>query len=272
MAVALAFETGKPIRLWSGDAPLTKGTGENDIPTITPYLPKKSNGVAIVICPGGAYWILAEHEGKDYAEFLSMHGYTAFVLKYRLGQFGYRHPAMLTDAQRAIRTIRATQSFRQVGIMGSSAGGHLAATASVHFALPTPQVGDEIDAQSARPDFTILCYPVISMEPPVGHSFSRDQLLGKDPGMPLIQLLSPAKHVSKDTPPAYLWHTVEDEGVPIENSHLYAEALRRNNIPFELHLFEKGAHGIGLNDKAPFKKVHPWATNLIYWLNQRLPK
>jgi acetyl esterase/lipase len=269
LAAVLAMETGVPMRLWKGDAPLATGKGEHDVPTLTPYLPKKPNGTAIVICPGGGYWILADHEGKDYAEFLSLQGVTAFVLRYRLGSHGYRHPSMLMDAQRAVRTVRSFGKFKNIGIMGSSAGGHLAATACVHYGLSTPQVGDDVDKISARPDFGILCYPVISMEPPVGHNGSAVQLMGQNPPKDLVRLLSPHKQVNDKTPPCFLWHTVEDTGVPIENSQLFADALRRANVPFEIHLYEKGAHGIGLNDKAPYKNVHPWARDLLYWLKGR---
>jgi acetyl esterase/lipase len=265
LATGIALETGKPFPMWQGEIPLAKGKTENDIPTLTPYLPKKPNGTAMVICPGGAYWILAEHEGKDYAEYLAQNGITAFVLRYRLGQYGYRHPAMLIDAQRAIRFVRSL-GWKQVGIMGSSAGGHLTATACVHYDMKTPQVNDEVDKLSARPDFGVLCYPVISLEPPVGHSWSGLQLMGDNPSKELIRLLSPHEHVTDKTPPCFLWHTVEDDGVPIENSQLFADALRRNKVPFELHIYEKGKHGIGLNDKAPYKNVHPWARDLIHWL------
>jgi acetyl esterase/lipase len=269
VGLGVALETGKPMRLWPGDAPLAKGIGENDIPTLTPYLPKKPNGTAVVVCPGGAYWMLAEHEGKDYAEYLAQNGITAFVLRYRLGQFGYRHPAMLIDAQRAIRTVRSFGNYKTVGIMGSSAGGHLTATACVHYGLDVPKVGDKIDSVSARPDFGVLCYPVISLEEPVGHAWSGLQLMGENPPKNLVELLSPHRHVTDQTPPCFLWHTLEDTGVPIENSQLFADALRRKGVPFELHIYEKGQHGIGLNDKAPYKNVHPWAKNLLFWFKSK---
>lgn len=269
LASTIILDTGKPVPLWIGDAPLAVGKSEHDVPTLTPYLPKKPNGTAVVICPGGGYWILADHEGKDYAEYLSMQGITAFVLRYRLGQYGYRHPSMLIDAQRAIRTVRSFGKFENIGIMGSSAGGHLTATACVHYDLKTPQVSDETDRISARPDFGILCYPVISLEAPVGHVGSGLNLLGKNPSKELVSLLSPHEHVNAKTPPCFLWHTAEDTGVPPENSQLFANALRKHRVPYELHIYEKGVHGIGLNDKSPYVNVHPWAKDLLFWLKGR---
>lgn len=262
-----AIVAAMTIRLWEGDAPHSHGAGENDVPTLTAFLPEKKSETAIVVCPGGAYWVLADHEGKDYAEFLSQNGIAAYVLRYRLGQFGYRHPAMLADAQRAIRTVRS-MGYKTVGIMGSSAGGHLTGTACVHHSVEAYPAADEKDTLSAKPDFGVLCYPVISFEKPLGHEFSGKQLLGEKPDPKLLEMMNLPKHVSKSTPPCFVWHTQEDDGVPPQNSELFAAAMRAAGVECEYHVFAKGKHGIGLADKAPYAHVHPWATNLLFWLKQ----
>jgi acetyl esterase/lipase len=259
------LKTGKAFPLWQQETPYAKGSGENDIPTLTPFLPKKKTKMAIVVCPGGGYWMLAGHEGHDYAEYLSMQGVTAFVLRYRLSQSGYRHPAMLADAQRAIRTLRSL-GYQTVGIMGSSAGGHLTGTACVHYNFPAYELKDDIDKMNCKPDFGVFCYAVTTFNPPFGHTGSGDSLLGKDASKVQMDLMNLPAQVTKDTPPCFLWHTSEDTGVPPENSEAFANALRKNKVPYELHIFQKGAHGIGLQDKAPYKNAHPWAKDLLYWL------
>lgn len=274
---SLMFWVGETLRLWTGDAPLALGKKDHDIPTLTAYLPKEPKyPVSVVVCPGGGYAMLAEHEGRDYAEFLAMNGISAYVLKYRLGSNGYRHPAMLIDAQRAIRQVRSLHPGFSVGIMGSSAGGHLAATASVHYnldlSLRDGGSQDEIDKLNAKPDFTVLCYPVTSFTPPVGHAWSGKQLLGEAASSAQMELMDLPNHVNSQTPPAFLWHTVEDDGVPIENSIRYALALRKSGVPFDLHIFEKGKHGIGLADKSPYENAHPWGANLIYWIRTTIIK
>jgi acetyl esterase/lipase len=251
--------------LWQGAAPYAKGTGENDIPTLTPFLPEVKTSTAIVVCPGGGYGMLAGHEGHDYAEYLSLHGMTAFVLRYRLGSAGYRHPAMLADAQRAIRTLR-TLGYKTVGIMGSSAGGHLTGTACVHYNFPAYDLKDDIDKANCKPDFGVLCYAVTTFDPPYGHTGSGDNLLGRNASPEQKALMNLPAHVTKDTPPCFLWHTMEDTGVPPQNSESFADALRANKVPYELHIFQKGPHGIGLADKTPYSNAHPWAKDLLYWL------
>ena len=265
MAISTPTKSSEPIPLWQHDTPYAKGSSKNDIPALTPFLPEKKTATAIIVCPGGGYWMLADHEGHDYAEYLSMHGISAFVLNYRLGSFGYRHPAMLADAQRAIRTVRS-MGFKTVGIMGSSAGGHLTGTACVHSNFPAYDLKDDIDKQSPKPDFGILCYAVTTFNPPFGHTGSGDNLLGKNATKEQMDMMNLPAHVTKDTPPCFLWHTMEDTGVPPENSTSFADALRKNKVPFELHIFQKGQHGIGLLDKAPYKNAHPWAADLLYWL------
>ncbi|HEU4386517.1 MAG TPA: alpha/beta hydrolase [Blastocatellia bacterium] len=261
-----------PLPLWPDGAPGALGKTENDIPTLTPYFPAagRANGTAVVICPGGGYGHLAPHEGNDYALFLNQYGVTGFVLKYRLGSNGYHHPRMLEDAARAVRLVRAKAADwkidpKRVGIMGSSAGGHLASTLLTHFDGGNSQSTDPIDRQSSRPDFGILCYAVISMGP-LTHEGSKTNLLGKDPSPDLVKLLSNELQVTSQTPPCFIWHTWEDTTVKVENSLEFAAALRRNGVLFDLHIYEKGRHGIGLADKPPFANAHPWSRDLVFWM------
>jgi acetyl esterase/lipase len=270
----VSSQENNPIPLWPGGAPGALGKSTNDIPTLTPYLaePSQATGAALVICPGGGYGALAPHEGKDYALWLIDHGVTAFVLKYRLGSHGYRHPIMLQDAARAVRLVRARAGewkvdVKRVGIMGSSAGGHLASTLLTHFDAGQADAADPIDQQSSRPDLGILCYAVVTMGE-FTHQGSKNNLLGKDPSPDLVKLLSNEMQVTAQTPPCFIWHTYEDKGVPLENSLAFAAALRKNNVPFDFHVYEKGRHGIGLSDKPPFNNVHPWARDCLYWLKE----
>ena len=272
-AMTASAEIKEPIPLWPNRAPGALGTGTNDVPTVTPYLPDpaKATGAAIVVCPGGGYGGLAAHEGNDYALFLNREGVACFVLKYRLGSHGYRHPAMMNDAARAVRWVRSNAAaygleLKRVGIMGSSAGGHLTSTLMTHFDLGDPQASDPVDRQSSRPDLGILCYPVITMEA-FGHAGSRRNLLGEFPTAEQLQLLSNEKQVSPGTPPAFIWHTYEDQAVPVRNSLEFASALERHGVPFDLHVYKQGRHGIGLAAKPPeFENPHPWAKDLIFWL------
>ncbi len=260
------------IPLWPGGAPGALGTTSNDIPTLTPYLPDPASatGAALVICPGGGYEHLAPHEGNDYALWLNQHGVTCFVLKYRLGSSGYRHPAMLQDAARALRLVRAKADDwkidpKRVGIMGSSAGGHLASTLLTHFDSGNAAAEDAIERQSCRPDIGILCYAVISLGQ-YTHPGSKRALLGANPSPELVQLLSNELQVTSNTPPCFLWTTFEDRTVPMENSMLFASALRKNNVPVALDIYQKGGHGMGLADSPPFSHPHPWAADCLVWL------
>lgn len=265
-----------PIPLWPNGAPGALGTSSNDIPTLTPYLPEATNatGAAMVICPGGGYGHLAPHEGNDYALWLNQHGLTCFVLKYRLGTSGYHYPAEFQDVQRAMRWVRAHAADykidpHRIGIMGSSAGGHLSATLMTHFDAGNKDSKDPVEQQSSRPDLGILCYPVITMEDKFGHTASRTNLLGPNPSKKLENLLSAELQVTTNTPPCFLWTTFEDKTVPMENTMMFAEALRRNGVPFALHVYEKGRHGLGLDDKPPFAHPHPWANDCLFWLQQQ---
>jgi acetyl esterase/lipase len=248
------------------------GTNDWDVPTVTPYLPDggKATGAAMVICPGGGYAHLASHEGNDYALWLNQHGVTGFVLKYRLASNGYHHPAMIEDAARAVRWVRAHAPDYQVdphrvGIMGSSAGGHLASTLLTHFDGGNIHSTDPIEQQSSRPDIGILCYAVISLGE-FAHQGSKLNLLGTNPPPELVRSLSNELQVTPQTPPCFIWTTFEDSVVPMENSLLFAEALRKNHVPFDLHIYQQGAHGMGLKDKPPFAHPHPWANDCLFWL------
>jgi acetyl esterase/lipase len=260
------------IPLWPNGAPGARGVSSDDIPALTPYLPAATNatGAALVICPGGSYAALAPLEGNDYALWLNQHGVTCFVLKYRLGSNGYHYPAEFQDVTRAIRWVRAHASEykidpHRIGIMGSSAGGHLAATLLTHFDAGDTNSADLVERQSSRPDRGILCYPVISMGE-FAHEFSKDNLLGTNATPELVRLLSNELQVTSNTPPCFLWTTFEDQSVPMENTIRFAEALRRNHVPFDLHIYEKGAHGMGLNDQPPFTHPHPWTAECLFWL------
>jgi acetyl esterase/lipase len=249
------------------------GKAAKDIPTLTPWLadPEKATGAAIVICPGGGYGGLANHEGDDYARWFNEMGIAGFVLRYRLGPSGYRHPAMLQDAARAVRTVRARAGEwkldpTHVGIIGSSAGGHLASTLLTHFDAGKPDAADIVERQSSRPDLGILCYAVITMGE-FTHKGSRYNLLGPNPSPELIRDLSNELQVTKNTPPCFIWHTFEDKAVPVENSLQFAEALRKAGVRFDLHIYEKGDHGLGLGSARwdPAHR-HPWTADCAFWL------
>ncbi len=264
-----------PIPLWPAGAPGALGDKDDDKPTLTAFLPapEKATGAAVVICPGGGYGGLASHEGAGYAEWLAENGIAGIVLKYRLGSKGYRHPAMLNDAARAVRLTRAKAAewkidVKRVGIMGSSAGGHLASTLLTHFDAGKADAADAVERLSSRPDIGILCYAVISMGPNT-HGGSKGNLLGKEPAPELVELLSNEKQVTKETPPCFIWHTWEDAAVKVENSLDFAAALRKAGVPFDLHVYQKGPHGIGLSigkNGAASGEVHPWAKDLMVWL------
>lgn len=264
-----AIETESSIVLWPEGAPGAVGHEPVDIPTLTPYLPpkEKASGAAIIVCPGGAYDHLADHEGRPVAEWLNSIGVTAFVLKYRLGP-RYHHPAPLQDAARAIRTVRARAAEWQidperVGILGFSAGGHLAATVATHFDSGKPDARDPIDRLSSRPNLAILIYPVITMKART-HEGSKESLLGPNPSPELVTLLSNEEQVTKETPPTFLVHTMTDTSVPVENSLMFVIALLKAGVPAELHLYERGVHGFGLGEEDPILRT--WPDRCADWL------
>ncbi len=277
-------QTAPPVLpLWSGKAPHAVGDSDTDKPNVTVYLaPKdKANGAAVVVCPGGGYGGLAmDHEGKQVAEWLNDHGVTAFVLKYRTANKdrpGPLEPAPLEDAQRAIRMARFKAKDygidpNRVGIWGFSAGGHLASTAGTHFDAGLTE-GDAIDKTSCRPDFLILAYPVITMEAGVTHGGSKKNLLGDKPDEKLIELYSNEKHVTKETPPTFIFHTSADTAVVPENAVRFYLACKKAGVPVEMHIYEKGRHGVGLGRDPKWtggeKSVATWPDRLADWMKAR---
>ena len=270
----LPIKDGQVIPLWSGAPPGALGSEDADIPTVTVFLPRtvREGTPAAIVCPGGGYQNLASnHEGRQVANYLNSLGIAAFVLKYRLGP-KYHHPIELGDAQRAIRTVRANAAAwrldaARIGIVGFSAGGHLAMTASTWPAAGDAQAADAVDRVSARPDFAVLGYPVISMTADYMHRGSQRNLLGENPDPDLARRLSGENAVTRDTPPTFIFQTNEDTTVPAENAVYYYLALRKAGIPAELHVFEKGAHGVGLANDIP--ALSPWSSLLATWLRGR---
>ena len=239
-------------------------------PTLTVFAPAagKANGTAVIVCPGGGYVRLsADHEGKAPAQWFASLGVTAFVLKYRLQEYG--HPAPLRDVLRAVRLVRSRAGEfgvrpDRIGVLGFSAGGHLVASAATLFDAPEGRTGASLDATSGRPDFIMLVYPVITMRKPYAHMGSRIALLGKNPPDELVQHLSAEIQVTKDTPPAFIVQSEEDHTVPVENSLLFYQALRNAGVPAELHLFAKGPHGIGM--KPGYGSISDWPKLAETWL------
>jgi acetyl esterase/lipase len=245
-------------------------------PTLTVYQPSKANGTAIIICPGGGYWINASvHEGSEVAKKFNEWGITAFVLKYRIPNEATminKEIGPLQDAQKAIKLVRdRANEFGinplQIGIMGFSAGGHLASTAATHF---TKSMIENKENTSLRPDFTILVYPVISFQNSFGHIGSRDQLIGKKPSQKKILEYSNELHVNAQTPPSFLIHASDDKSVSPENSIAFYQQLVKNNVPAELHVYQKGGHGFGMDNP---HTQDEWMERLRSWLksNQWLP-
>ncbi len=265
---------GDRLLLWPDGAPGRKGEEEEDRPSLAVYRPpaERATGAAVVVCPGGGYGFLAvDHEGQQVAAWLNGLGITAFVLRYRIAP-RYGHPAPLQDARRAMRTVRARAGEwdldpGRIGIWGFSAGGHLAATAGTQFDTGNPRAEDRIECASCRPDFLILAYPVISFTEECAHVGSRRNLLGDAPTPELVEQMSAERQVTAETPLTFLFHTDEDEGVPPENSVLFYLALRRAGIPVELHVYERGPHGVGLAPSDPV--LSSWGDRLADWLRTR---
>ena len=270
----LPIRDWQTIPLWTGAAPGALGNDESDIPAITVYLPRTvaANTPAVIVAPGGGYQQLASnHEGRQVASYLNSLGIAAFVLRYRLGP-RYHHPIELGDALRAIRMLRShAAEWRldpaRIGFMGFSAGGHLAVTASTNFDAGKPNAADVVDRASSRPDFAVLGYPVVSLTEPWTHQGSKNNLLGNNPDPELAKSLSGELAVRKDTPPTFIFQTNADTTVPAENSVYYYLALRKAGVPAEMHIFEKGPHGVGLaNDDAALSE---WSKLLANWLRGR---
>jgi acetyl esterase/lipase len=263
--------------LWEGVSPGAKGASDDDKPTLTLY-PIRAGaagsepGAAVIIAPGGSYQRLAaNHEGRQVANWFNAQGVTAFVLRYRLGPT-YHHPIQMQDAQRAIRIVRArAREFGirpdSVGMMGFSAGGHLASTVATHFDRGDESAQDPVERVSSRPDFVILAYPVITMTAEYAHKGSVAALLGEHPDPKLARQMSGEFQVTKDTPPTFLFTTSADTAVPAENSVAYYLALHKAGVAAELHVFETGPHGVGLALGDP--ALGEWSTLLRNWLRGR---
>lgn len=266
--------TGETQLLWPEGAPGAIGEGAGHEPSITVYLPDPAaaTGTGIVVCPGGGYGSLAlDHEGEQVAQWLVGEGIAAFVLQYRHAPH-YGHPVPLHDAQRAIRTVRHNAgnwdlATDRIGILGFSAGGHLTASTGILHAEGKPDAEDPVDRVSARPDFMVPVYPVITMQDDYTHRGSRKNLLGESPDPALIERYSLERQVTADTPPAFLVHTTNDQAVPVENAVQLYLALHGAGIPVEIHIYEQGRHGLGLGGgNAAFAT---WPGHYIDWLRVR---
>ena len=267
------MKKGEIIKIWDGPAPGAHGDKPVDTPSLTYFPPNEEmsaplSGMAMLVLPGGGYGHLATHEGAGYAEWLASNGMASFVPQYRLATDKYQHPAMLHDAARACRLLRKLApklGYRpnKIGVIGSSAGGHLAATLLTSPDGGASEADDLAQSVSSLPNFGVLCYPVITFSEPFGHRGSCNNLLGQNPCPELITEWSAELRVTEKTPPCFLWHTFEDPGVPVENSMMFASALRRAGVHFELHVYEKGGHGLGLANG------HPWAAECVRWLAEQ---
>jgi acetyl esterase/lipase len=241
-------------------------------PALYVYLPPadKANGTAVLICPGGGYSVLAfDHEGHQIARWLNENGIAGIILKYRLPSdqiMEDKSIGPLQDAQEAMRTIRRNArewkiNPAKIGVIGFSAGGHLASTLSTHYAIPVYEMKDTI---SARPDFSILIYPVITMNTTFTHLGSRINLIGENPSEETILHFSNELQITGETPPAFLVHSTDDKAVPVKNSIVYYEGLQKYGIPSELHIFQKGGHGYGLASEQATQSA--WPDLCLQWL------
>ncbi len=259
------------VLLWPDGAPGAVGSEPADTPKLTLYPAPRAHatGAAVVVCPGGSYVGLAsDHEGRQVAEWLNTLGVSAYVLQYRVAP-RYRHPAPLQDAQRALRYVRAHAAEEgidphRVGILGFSAGGHLASTTITRFDDGRPGDPDPVERQGSRPDFAVLAYPVISMAAPFAHAHSVESLLGERAQAALKEEMSSERHVTARTPPTFLFHTADDATVPVENAIAFYRALLEAGVPAELHVFPHGRHGVGLapQDEA----LSQWPKLCAVWL------
>src|SRR3954464_11360665 len=264
----------KTIQLWDKGAPGTPATKPKDEPELYMKLPTvPANGTSVIILPGGGYGALAmTYEGLDVGDWFASFGVTAFVLKYRMHGTGHMHPVPMMDGQRAIRTVRARAAEwkvdpSRVGVLGFSAGGHLASTLGTHFDQGSAKSSDPIERVSSRPDFLILCYPVISLESSTTHRGSRDNLLGRSPDPKLVHSLSNETQVTRETPPTFIFQTSEDTAVPAENSVAFYLALHKAGVPAEMHIFQSGRHGLGLAKDTPGARM--WPELCHEWLKGR---
>ena len=267
---------GTVVPLWNGPAPESHGNDASDIPTLTVFLPENPRQAtsAIIIFPGGGYEFLAfDHEGINEARWFAARGVAAFVLTYRLPINGYRHPVPLLDAQRAVRFVRSHATEwdidpARVGIMGFSAGGHLASTLETHFDAGNAEAADPVNQQSCRPSFAVLVYAVISLKDGVTHQGSKKNLLGPQPDPVQVDNLSNETMVTTQTPPTLLVHSVDDGPVPIENSRLMLAALQVAGVPCALHEYPTGGHGFGFGN-VPDNSPPGWLDQAYAWLQGR---
>lgn len=271
----LNAEQPESLRLWPGQAPESLGDAEKDQPRLLKFLSagESKSETAIIILPGGAYSHLAmDHEGVQIAKWLNENGIHAFVCDYRHKGKGYRHPAPMLDAKRAIRLVRSNASqlgiaSNRIGVLGFSAGGHLASTVATHFDSGDADSIDVIEQHSSRPNFAILCYPVIAMGTSFSHKGSQRNLLGKNPSKADVRMLSNHLHVTDNTPPTFLWHCSDDKTVSSENSIVYFQAMLASGVPTELHIYQQGGHGIGL---ATGKTgTQNWSDACLSWMKGR---
>jgi acetyl esterase/lipase len=277
IALVPALLVAEQFPLWAEGAPGALGSEPTDVPNLTVTFPEAgtSNGGAVVICPGGGYSHLAmNHEGHAVAKWFNAQGYTAAVLKYRLPSKGYPHPAPMLDVQHAIQTLRAKSDEwhlnpEKIGVFGSSAGGHLAATAATHFLAGDPDAADSILRVSSRPDFQVLLYPVISMDSAITHGGSKRNLLGENPSPELVELMSNELQVTTETPPAFIVLADDDSGVKAENSVHFYLALRKVEVSAEMHIFKQGGHGFGIRDDWT-RPIHQWPDLLGDWLEAQV--
>ncbi|UKS24689.1 alpha/beta hydrolase [Paenibacillus sp. HWE-109] len=259
------------IELWPGASAGSIGEENQGCPSLTLYpVAKEGLSSAVIVCPGGGYSRRAEHEAGPIAKWLNGLGIAAYVLNYRVAP--HEHPLPLQDAQRAIRTVRHHAGEwgidpNRIGILGFSAGGHLASSAGTHYDAGNEMSEDPIDRHSSRPDAMVLCYPVITFDGEFAHVGSMHNLLGQTPDPELVTLLSNDQQITKDTPPTFLWHTADDAAVPVENSLLFAAALSRNKVPFDLHVYESGRHGIGLAED--HTEAYQWPETCANWLKKQ---
>lgn len=277
LAITFSARAVDSVPLWpEGKTPYANAKdAETGKPKLFPYVveKEKANGCAVVVTPGGGYGgLAADHEGHQIAQWWNERGVSAFVLHYRLGPEGHHFPTQLADVQRAIRTVRSLAARhgvdpKRIGVMGFSAGGHLASMASTKFDEKAYEPSDEIDTASARPDFSVLCYPVIAMASEFAHGGSRKNLLGGDFAIdsPEAKLVSSDLNVTAQTPPTFIFQTDEDTAVPAENAVRYYLALRKNKVPSEMHIYQRGPHGVGLYLGDPVTGT--WSKLLDSWMN-----
>lgn len=278
LCLTAPFFAQEEVLLYPDGAPGALGTEVKDQPSLFVYQADadQATGGAVMICPGGGYGHLAmDHEGRDIAKWFNSLGVHAFILKYRLGNWEgteYQHPTMINDAKRGFRTIRSRAKEwgvdpNKIGVMGFSAGGHLASTLGTHFDDGNPKAEDPVERVSCLPNFMILAYPVISFTTEYTHAGSRRNLLGATPNTALVASLSNETQVTTLTPPTFLFHTDQDRGVPPENSVLFYLALRKAGVPAEMHIYERGRHGVGFAPDDPV--LSTWKERLRDWLGNR---